>query len=382
MKKYLILGIAATAILSACSNDDVVDVKTGNAIGFSSFVGKQTRAEITKNNIGAFDVYGYTKGDSYSEIFKKEKVSRTQSNDVWGDWSYLNTQYWVSGNTYQFHAIAPEGIDAWAWTTTTEGDNAYTEGKIHFAINTGEDDLIYAYKGGTGVTTGQEVELTFNHLLSRVNFKFINGFTTGNVQFDVQYATIEDAYTSGDITVGAANVTALSSDNASRWDISNSGTGQIDFGAANNYKPIEYASDDSKSYGVTASRMLIPYGTDKEYKGKFWIRIYSYLAKENTSDKDVYAKYEFKDVEVTLPKVTMLPGYSYTYVVKLTGDSTIPGTSEFLKQIEFKVEGTDWPDDATSTLNTSTTTVKTDTETTNTNQGNSNTDTSNSGNTN
>jgi hypothetical protein len=55
----------------------------------------------------------------------------------------------------------------------------------------------------------------------------------------------------------------------------------------------------------------------------------------------------------------MLPGYSYTYVVKLTGDSTIPGTSEFLKQIEFTVEGTNWTD-ATSTSTLNTTTVTTD----------------------
>jgi hypothetical protein len=374
MKKYLILGIAATAILSACSNDDVVDVKTGNAIGFSSFVGKQTRAEITKNNIGAFDVYGYTKGDSYSEIFKKEKVSRTQSNEVWGDWSYLNTQYWVSGNTYQFHAIAPEGIDAWAWTTTTEGDNAYTEGKITFVFDEGTDDLIYAYKGGADVTTGQEVELTFNHLLSRVNFKFINDFTTGNVQFEAKNVEISDAYLSGNVTVGATNDTGVSN-GASLWTINQDNgkdkTATMYFYNAHNITDgtstyIKYNSDDTKNYGVTENRMLIPYGTDKQYKAKFDILVHAYRADGGSSD------YTFEGLEVTLPKVTMLPGYSYTYVVKLTGDSTIPGTSEFLKQIEFSVEGTNWlDDDATHTLNTSTTTVKTDTDTTNTNQGNS-----------
>jgi hypothetical protein len=119
--------------------------------------------------------------------------------------------------------------------------------------------------------------------------------------------------------------------------------------------------------------MLIPYGTDKEYKAKFDIIVHAYRADGGSSD------YTFEGLEVTLPKVTMLPGYSYTYVVKLTGDSNIPGTDEFLKQIKFEVVGTDWTsDDATHTLNTTTTTVKTDTDTTN--QGNSGTDTSNSGN--
>ena len=44
MKKFFIMGMAAMGlVLTACNNDETVEVAKGNAIGFSSFVDKSTR---------------------------------------------------------------------------------------------------------------------------------------------------------------------------------------------------------------------------------------------------------------------------------------------------------------------------------------------------
>lgn len=47
--------------LTACNNDETVEVAKGNAIGFSSFVDKSTRGaadDVTLQNLGSIEVYG------------------------------------------------------------------------------------------------------------------------------------------------------------------------------------------------------------------------------------------------------------------------------------------------------------------------------------
>lgn len=44
MKKFFIMGMAAMGLaLTACNNDETVEVAKGNAIGFNTFVNKSTR---------------------------------------------------------------------------------------------------------------------------------------------------------------------------------------------------------------------------------------------------------------------------------------------------------------------------------------------------
>ena len=44
MKKFLFLGIAATAMFASCTNDEMVEMNPQSAIGFETFVDKSTRA--------------------------------------------------------------------------------------------------------------------------------------------------------------------------------------------------------------------------------------------------------------------------------------------------------------------------------------------------
>lgn len=48
MKKFFIMGMAAMGLaLTACNNDETVEVAKGNAISFNSFVNKSTRGVLT-----------------------------------------------------------------------------------------------------------------------------------------------------------------------------------------------------------------------------------------------------------------------------------------------------------------------------------------------
>lgn len=105
MKKFFIMGMAAMGLaLTACNNDETVEVAKGNAIGFNSFVNKSTRGaadDVTLAKLGSIEVYGW-RGDH--QIFNKQQV--TVNAD--GEGSYSPIQYWEANYTYNFEAIAPK----------------------------------------------------------------------------------------------------------------------------------------------------------------------------------------------------------------------------------------------------------------------------------
>ena len=59
MKRFLFLGIAATAMFASCTNDEMVEMNPQSAIGFETFVDKSTRAatDVTEDNLNKFKVW-------------------------------------------------------------------------------------------------------------------------------------------------------------------------------------------------------------------------------------------------------------------------------------------------------------------------------------
>lgn len=58
--KFWLAAMAVTVSMASCSLEEVMEQPEPQAIGFSSFVGKPTRAvtETKTNNLGSFKVYG------------------------------------------------------------------------------------------------------------------------------------------------------------------------------------------------------------------------------------------------------------------------------------------------------------------------------------
>lgn len=277
MKKFLFLGIAATAMFASCTKDEMVEMNPQNAIGFETFVDKSTRAavDVTKANLTAFEVYGWRTNDSKTEqIFDAQAV--TANNGVC---TYSPLQYWVNGYEYNFEAVAPKSGEK----GVTVNDN-YGASTIEF-VSDSETDLIYASADedlSSDDATPDPVGLTFGHLLSRVKFTFINGADdTSAAKIAVTGVKITNAGTKGVYTPSNGTWAAATA------------TGAVTF--------ADIADIEGGASGATEHKYLIPYNV-KDYSVSFTVT----MTQGSVSDSFNYT--------VKLPETTTLvKGNSYNF---------------------------------------------------------------------
>ena len=310
MKKNLFLiGLAAMGLaLTACNSDETVEMAKGNAIGFKTFVNNSTRVanDETTDGLKSFKVWGLmNKGDNTGTPFDGVVVSKNAQNV----WTYTPPVYWEKGYAYSFVALAPN--DAYTFNAPTAIN---TWGSLTFNNGTGETDLIYAtakQSTVTGDVCPLSVNLTFNHMLSRVRFQFENGMLDGS-KLTVSNVKINDAYTSGTAKL-AEQLADLT------WNPVQ-GTGAIEFGNA--------AAMDPNAKAETAHKYMIP--ADKAYNLTFTV------TREHHGVTDTY------NHTVTLPKIAMTQGLSYQFVAKFTAENINP--VEELCPITFTATVNPWVD--------------------------------------
>ena len=309
--KKLFVSLLAIAGLVACTNDEVVNVQSSNAIAFDTFVENSTRANdpsFTKATLDKFDVWAFVENESgtvlggldANDVNGGENVTRVGDNL----WSYTNLQYWTPGHKYYFAAVAPMDSDNWAYimNSTDKGE----DNTIAFENINGTEDLIYAY---TEVTTpdpinGMEaVKFQFNHLLSKVGFTFKNEFTTGNVHFKVENVQM---------VVPAEATYAVAGEGA--WTIDGTETTTLAFGNVEDMK-----KQDTKS--AANERFTIPAAAEREYTVTFTIKHYN---------GDVLVK-EYEK-ESTITGVEFEKGKAYNFVAGISPENLN------LKAIEFTVD--------------------------------------------
>lgn len=307
MKKLFIMGLAAMGLaLTACNSDETVEVAKGNAIGFKTFVNNSTRAtnDATTDNLAGFKVWGLmNKDDKTGTPFIAKEVTKGTNG-----WSYEPPVYWEKGYAYSFVALAPN--NAYTFTAPTVIN---TWGSLTFNNGTGETDLIYAtakQETVAGNTCPASVNLTFNHMLSRVRFQFENGMADGSV-LTVSNVKIIDAYTSGTATL-AEQLTVNS------WT-PGQGTGALEFDGA--------AAMEKDAKEATAHKYMIP--ATKDYKLSFTV------TRVHHGVTDVY-----NHNNVKLQGLTFEPGKSYQLKATLTAENINP--NEELCPIQFTAEVKGW----------------------------------------
>ena len=303
MKKFLFLGIAATAMFASCTNDEMVEMNPQSAIGFETFVDKSTRAtDVTKANLTAFEVYGWRTKDATEQIFDAQAV--TANNGVC---TYSPLQYWVGGYKYDFEAVAPKSGEKGVTVNDTYGASTIT-----FASDS-ETDLIYAsaskdlssYGYGTLAADPGVVDLTFGHLLSRVKFTFINGADANSVA--------KIAVT--DVKITNAGTTGVYTPSNGTWAAATE-TGEVTFASTN------ITGIDGGESGETEHKYLIPYNV-KDYSVSFTVT----MTQGSVSDSFNYT--------VKLPETTTLvKGNSYNFKATFN-----PG-----QPIVFTADVTPWND--------------------------------------
>lgn len=179
MKKSLFLLGVTAAVLSGCSNQEVMDVAdyANQPIKFSTFVNKNTRAsDVTNDSFSKFWAFAQFKastetGDNWSDAFKGVETNKTAQSA----WVTEQTYYWSANDTYRFAAYS-DGENSNAGVSYSAADN----GKLTFSNYTaGENDLVAAFGANDSYTwNGQagddvpSVALTFYHMLSKVTFTF------------------------------------------------------------------------------------------------------------------------------------------------------------------------------------------------------------------
>lgn len=323
MKKLLLAGLAAAAMLTSCSNDETVEAVKQKTIGFSSFVDNGTRAAIDPSATvdylkanGGFAVYGFTQN---GQIFDGTNVTWTN-----GSWGYTPLQYWVAGNTYTFGAISPA-----AQTVNDEAvDGTVVKMTVPFTSD-GTTDLLHAAPSQMAnvsadfVANPTAVSLTFKHQLSKVKFSFANAVGS-DYNIKVTDVKITDAKQTATLNVAAAGNT---------WT-AQAGTLALDFGnvvAADNTAADAAAAVIANGNELESCKelLMIPTPASQTYTVTFTVE----LLHGNVSLGTYSHTVAIKDVELKL-------GYCYDFKATLTHQNIVDPDSP-LKPIEFTVAGVD-----------------------------------------
>ena len=319
------MGMAAMGLaLTACNNDETVEVAKGNAIGFNSFVNKSTRGaadDVTLKNLGSFELYGWRGEDV---LFNKQVVNVTED----GTSTYSPLKYWEAGKTYNFEAIAPK-----AGEKGVEFAAAKTGGTITFT-NNATTDLLYVKAeertmNAEIAAAPSAVELNFGHQLARVKFTFKNTFNAdAAAKLTIKDVKITNAYKKGSITPAATDA---------KWTVDATDKNlEVDF--ANNTEKAPTALAAGTGSGETDHMYLIPTAENTEYTVTFTVTL---------DQGGVTTDYNHT---VTF-STEQMRGMSYNYIAEINEKNVNPDPNVQLFPIVFTTKVTGWADFADQTPN-------------------------------
>ena len=331
----------AVAALAACTTEQTIVAPQNEAIGFDTFVDNSTRAtDITKDNLTEFGVYASIENASGAAlILTNERVY----ND--SGWKYNNTQYWVPQANYEFTAFAPRtnaditpAVTAhWTYTpTTADGKTTADNGVVTFNNESAvaDQDFIFAAadRDMTNVTAlesqPEKVSFTFAHELSKIAFKFNNGFIAAN-NITLRVYNVKAA---GLVSEATENI---ASGVASEWTKKGDATFERTFGAQAQADATviealnNYTTDHHYFIPVAGTQYTITFDVDLIQAG---VTVDTYHHTINT-----------------IP--TLAKGSNYMFTTTLDASNVSDDPSQQLYPIEFTVNDVEDWDNASISLN-------------------------------
>jgi len=215
MKKFMILAVAAIAMVACTKTYEVVETSQEQSpIGFGTWNETLTKASV--NN--TFDVNDNFKvwgeklvGETHTTVFNGVTVTKTVAEPE--TWNYTTKQYWdMSATSYTFYGIAP-AADGYTVNATT---GAVTASPI--ITFTGKDsDILVAQKavvnktdGGGNFNSFNKVPMVFNHVAALVDIKvkISTGLVAAGATVKVSSIQLQNISTKGTFVVAAGYTTA------------------------------------------------------------------------------------------------------------------------------------------------------------------------------
>ena len=298
-------------MLASCSNDETVGTPEQNAvIGFSSFVDKSTRAVNVGNTLtDPFKVWGFRGNVNDFEYVDQVSI----------DGTYSPAQYWTLGYTYNFVAIAPQSVGKNANVTCSEGT---VSGNLSFTNEDNITDLLYASSDidVTDEIPSQKVNLTFDHMLSKVKFTFANGFNNNEYTFSVKNVQINDVESQAVLTIPTKE-----------WN---------EFTVLQNVSCGNVASEDNAieqdAEEATTPKLIIPHTDKQSYNVTFELYVYK-NGRNLKNDGGFYAH----TVEMPETLFEMGNGYNFKATIDQTNyDPNLPSDRD--TEIEFETSVETW----------------------------------------
>ena len=325
--KKLLVSVLAIAGLVACTQETTL-VQKGNApMEFgAAFVDNATRADeaadpsITTATIEGFNVWGFMDSPA-GKVFEGEDVTGSQ-----GNFTYVNTQYWIPNHDYYFAALAP--MDSDNWELNTEAANTYGAGVISFDNKKAEggEDLLYAAKmlstkdlEAGEAPEGGVVKLQFNHMLSKVKFTFTNGFDNENAKIDVKNVAME--------VPAKASIKVAQQDwwSTNQWVLVEGEKTTLAFGDACANTGIGDKQETAKE------RLTIPADATQEYTVTFDVVLYQGTVEAYKGTKTV-----------TIENVALEIGKAYNFKAELNASNIMADGTELLPIVFDVEEVKDW----------------------------------------
>ncbi len=350
MKKLYFLMGAAALTLSACSNDDVVDVAKNQEIGFTTFVDKSTRAtdadDLNSTGLQAsgFAVWGVTWDDaegagSVSTVFQDQEVTYNATDG----WTYHPLRYWIADNEYRFSALAPlSAVNNTDIMTVTQKTDyvSYDEAKGGLVITfdnskaEAKTDLCFAKAKYQNVVANQTpAALTFTHMLSRVKFTFKNCFQSEQSFIRLSNINIEDATSKATIDTYAGE--------ESWTEEAGGGTFIIPFNkialtGGSTQQIIPGGTNPGLTHQQsTEHQYILPLGTEKQYTANFTVELIIY---DHVNTK--YTQIGTYTHKVTLPAIKFNQNASYNFIAEINNTNINPDQQMY--PIKFTAEVSGW----------------------------------------
>lgn len=352
MRKGLFLLGATAAVLSSCSNQEVVDMAdyANQPIEFSTFVNNTTRADIEQGTFSKFWAFAQfhestsSVDNDWANAFTGVQVNKTGSSA----WVTEQTYYWSANDTYRFAAYS-DGENSNAGVSYSAAGN----GKLTFTNYTaGNNDLVAAFGEESGYTWNGEagdnvppVNLTFNHLLSKVTFTFKTNLSdnytiqVSNLKVNAVKTTNGEYSKNGTLTWKTdADVTKSDYEFDDITDVASGTAGTDDF------------------YSVTGAPLYLIPQANTSLNATFTVSLWD--ASQNPASDSPLAQNNFTaPLSYTAPQTSdgtmtgwWTPGFYYNYTGTITMDNIDPEGHQ--KPISFAVTAVNGWKDAQETTTT------------------------------